>query len=90
VAVYSDRRVTVRHRSGTASHRRLSVAAMRRLRRALDAAHLERGVPASQPSGCADCFNYAIASRGNRVMLSEDKVPTRMQPLVERLSRLAN
>jgi hypothetical protein len=90
VKVYRDRRVTVRHRTGAAEHRRLSVTSMKRLRHDLAAAHLERGLPSSGPSGCADCYVFDIAAGGHRVHFSEDRTPARMRPLIDRLSRLAN
>jgi hypothetical protein len=90
VKVYRDRRVTVRHRTGETQHRRLSVAAMKGLRRDLAAAHLERPLEQPGPSGCADCFIYDVASGGHSVHVSEDNVPERVRPLLARLSRLAN
>ena len=89
VRVFSDRRVVVRSRGAAARRARLSVKGMRRLRRDLRAAHLERRLPAPGPSGCADCFEYTIAYGGHRVSVSEDRVPKRMRPAIARLSRLA-
>ena len=88
VTVKRDRRVTVRSRGAAARHTRLSKAAMRKLRRALEAARLDQPPPQGPPSGCADCFVYSIAYGGHRVELSEDRVPDRMRPAINRLSRL--
>jgi hypothetical protein len=88
VTVERDRRVTVRSRGGDARHKRLSKAAMRKLRTDLKAARFDQPSPQGAPSGCADCFIYTIKYDGHRVQLSEDRVPARMRPAIDRLSRL--
>src|SRR3954447_4187481 len=50
VTVKRDRRVTVRSRGGAARHKRLSRAAMRKLRRDLDDAGFDRPPPSGAPS----------------------------------------
>lgn len=88
VTVKSNRRFTVRSRGSSARHKRLSVAAMRKLRHALKEARLDEPLAQGPPSGCADCFYYTITYQGHRVQLSEDRVPDRMRPAINRLSRL--
>jgi len=88
VTVKRDRRVTVRSRGGAARHKRLSKAAIRKLRGDLEAAGFDRPPPKGPPSGCADCFIYSITYDGHRVQLSEDRVPDRMRPAIDRISRL--
>jgi hypothetical protein len=88
LTVFSDRRYVARSRDGAARRLRLSVKGMRALRHDLDAAHLDRPLPAPGPSGCADCFEYTITYHGHRVSLSEDKVPDRMRAAIARLSRI--
>lgn len=87
VTVKSDRHFVVRSRGSSARHGRLSAAAMDKLRHALSKAQLDRPVSQGQ-GGCADCFIYTITYKGHRVELSEDRVPARMRPAIDRLSRL--
>jgi hypothetical protein len=87
VTVKRDRRVTVRSRGDAAKHTRLSRAAMQKLRRELDDAQIDHP-PADSPPSCADCFVYTITYKGHRVQLTEDGIPERMQPAIQRLSRL--
>jgi hypothetical protein len=88
VTVKADRHVTVRSRGSSAGHRRISVAAIRRLRHALKEARLGRPPPQGPPGGCADCFHYTISYGGHHVQLSEDRVPDRMRRAIDLLSRL--
>jgi hypothetical protein len=88
VIVRRNRRITVRTRGGAARHKRLSKASMRKLRQALKDGRFDHPPPAGPPSGCADCFVYTIKYGGHRVQLSEDRVPDRMRPAIDRLSRL--
>jgi hypothetical protein len=88
VTVKRDRRVTVRSRGAAATHKRMSRAAIRKLRRALEDGRFDQPPPEGPPSGCADCFVYTIMYGGHRVQLSEDGIPDRMRPAIDRLSRL--
>ena len=88
VTVRADRRVTVATRGAATTRHTLRAATLRALRRTLDAAHLERPLPAT-PTGCADCFGYAIAYRGHRASFDEVSVPARMAKAVRELQRIA-
>lgn len=88
LVVREDRRATVTARGAATRRHQLRAATLTGLRRTLDAAELDRP---SEPtrSGCADCFEYTITYRGQRVSFDQVSVPPRMRVALRELRRIA-
>jgi hypothetical protein len=88
MTVRATRRVTVIERGGVAGSHTIRPATLTALRKKLDAAHLEKKLPAT-PTGCADCFNYEIRYKGHRVSFDDVSIPGRMAKALAELRRIA-
>ncbi len=88
LVVRKDRTLVVTRRGERTVRGRLRAATFRRLRAALDAAHLERRLSPTQ-TGCADCFVYAIGYGGHRAQFDDVSFPPRMRGAVARLRAIA-
>jgi hypothetical protein len=89
LVVRTNGTLVVTHRGEPSVRGKLRPATFRRLRTALDAAHLERRLPPSQ-NGCADCFVYSIGYRGHHAAFDDATFPARMRAAVTQLRRIAD
>ena len=91
VVVSRNGRVTVRSGYGQSRvirHYLLTQAQLDRLRRVMDAAHVER-IPDATPNGCADCFGYDITYGGHEVTVYENAIPAPLAQPIALLDDLA-
>lgn len=89
LSLRSDRRAIVTDRRAGTKRHTIKSATLKALRRTLDAAHVEQRL-SSGPSGCADCFNYAITYKGHRAAFDDSTIPSRMRKAVAELRRITD
>jgi hypothetical protein len=82
--------VRTHYRKGVSTeHFRLSRAEVAALADKLVAARIET-LPKSPPSGCSDCFEYAIGLGDSPYRTDQVSVPKRLQPLIAACSKLVS